>query len=137
MKTRSTDLPVSRVMIDVVGDKTTVILWDGTYTQTDEEYEFELYQIDVPMRPGLAEAVERSFDVWYAAAAEKETSEAASAARTVRDRLLAETDYLFCEDYPISAGRKSAWADYRRALRDVPEQPGFPFVINWPAKPER
>ena len=29
-----------------------------------------------------------------------------------------------------------AYADYRQALRDVPQQAGFPGDIDWPAKPE-
>ena len=28
------------------------------------------------------------------------------------------------------------WAAYRQALRDLPEQQGFPFNINWPEAPE-
>ena len=28
------------------------------------------------------------------------------------------------------------WAKYRQALRDIPNQPGFPFEIEWPKKPE-
>jgi len=27
------------------------------------------------------------------------------------------------------------WADYRQALRDVPQQIGFPGDIVWPSKP--
>lgn len=29
----------------------------------------------------------------------------------------------------------SAWRAYRQALRDVPNQPGFPHVVDWPAMP--
>ncbi len=28
-----------------------------------------------------------------------------------------------------------AWETYRQALRDVPEQAGFPMSIEWPEKP--
>lgn len=28
------------------------------------------------------------------------------------------------------------WAKYRQALRDIPQQEGFPFNITWPDKPE-
>lgn len=31
---------------------------------------------------------------------------------------------------------KGAIGQYRQALRDLPEQPGFPFDIDWPNKPE-
>lgn len=28
------------------------------------------------------------------------------------------------------------WAKYRQALRDIPDQPGFPFSVVWPEEPE-
>jgi hypothetical protein len=28
------------------------------------------------------------------------------------------------------------WAKYRQALRDLPEQPGFPFEVTWPEEPK-
>ena len=28
------------------------------------------------------------------------------------------------------------WARYRQSLRDIPEQPGFPFSVVWPEEPE-
>ena len=40
------------------------------------------------------------------------------------------------------AGSKAAsmtdqWRAYRQALRDVPQQPGFPMVIDWPISPDQ
>ena len=55
---------------------------------------------------------------------------------TVGDELLAETDYLLMPDYPISEEALAALKTYRQALRDVPEQTGFPNTIEWPSKPE-
>lgn len=60
----------------------------------------------------------------------------AKAAREKRDGLLAETDYLLMPDYPISSEALVALKTYRQALRDVPEQAGFPSKIEWPEKPE-
>lgn len=60
----------------------------------------------------------------------------AKAAREKRDHLLAETDYLLMPDYPISSETLAALKAYRQALRDVPEQAGFPSKIEWPEKPE-
>lgn len=57
-------------------------------------------------------------------------------AREKRDQLLAETDYLLMPDYPISSEALVALKTYRQALRDVPEQEGFPKTIEWPSKPE-
>ena len=60
----------------------------------------------------------------------------AKAAREKRDQLLAETDYLLMPDYPIEAAVLEVLKTYRQALRDIPEQSGFPKTIEWPSKPE-
>ena len=39
---------------------------------------------------------------------------------------------MLLPDYPAC---KEALAEYRQALREVPEQPGFPEDIIWPEKP--
>ena len=56
---------------------------------------------------------------------------AARRARTDRDKLLAETDWLALSDTTMS----SEWTTYRQALRDVTGQAGFPNTITWPTKP--
>lgn len=50
--------------------------------------------------------------------------------RNQRDLLLAATDWTQCAD--ISQATKDKWAPYRKALRDVPQQAGFPFDVIWP-----
>ena len=70
----------------------------------------------------------------YLTDAEYDTVLAASA-RQKRDRLLAATDYLVTPDYPISDDRLAKIKTYRQALRDIPEQAGFPRTIAWPKKP--
>ncbi len=52
--------------------------------------------------------------------------------RAERDRLLAETDWTQAADIPQAT--KDKWAPYRQALRDVPDQQGFPFEVVWPVK---
>lgn len=39
-------------------------------------------------------------------------------------------------DYPASEEDKAIVIAYRQALRDVPQQAGFPYEIEWPEKPE-
>lgn len=56
----------------------------------------------------------------------------ATAARSERDRLLKDSDWTQVPDAPVD---QTAWADYRQALRDVPQQVGFPNDIDWPQKP--
>ena len=70
----------------------------------------------------------------YLTDAEYDTVLAASA-RQKRDRLIAVTDYLVTPDYPISDDRLAKVKTYRQALRDIPEQAGFPRTITWPEKP--
>ena len=59
----------------------------------------------------------------------------ATSARQKRDRLIAATDYLVTPDYPIEPDRLAKVKIYRQALRDIPEQSGFPRTITWPEKP--
>ena len=70
----------------------------------------------------------------YLTDAEYDTVLAASA-RQKRDRLIAVTDYLVTPDYPIESDRLAKVKTYRQALRDIPEQAGFPRTIAWPEKP--
>ena len=52
----------------------------------------------------------------------------ADEARVKRAALLSATDWSGNSDVTMSQGM----ADYRQALRDVPDQEGFPSTINWP-----
>lgn len=52
-----------------------------------------------------------------------------------RNILLNDSDYLMMIDYPISDEKKQEIKVYRQALRDIPQQDGFPDNIVWPEKP--
>src|SRR5574340_24659 len=56
-------------------------------------------------------------------------------ARAQRDGLLRACDWTQSPDSPLTAAQKTAWAAYRQALRDVPEQTRFPGAIDWPTQP--
>ena len=60
-----------------------------------------------------------------------ETLQAARTVRSERDRLLAATDWRFRSDMNPS----QEWIDYCQALRNVPQQEGFPFNVQWPTMP--
>ena len=55
--------------------------------------------------------------------------------RLERNKLLSDTDHLIQSDYPISDEKKQEIKVYRQALRDIPQQDGFPENIVWPDKP--
>lgn len=56
----------------------------------------------------------------------------AAQVRIRRDRLLLASDWTQVADAPVD---QAAWATYRQALRDIPQQDGFPTNITWPTKP--
>lgn len=56
--------------------------------------------------------------------------------RTKRDYLLNESDWVSFRSMETGQPIPEEWLEYRQALRDVPQQEGFPKDIQWPVKPE-
>lgn len=54
--------------------------------------------------------------------------------RLRRNGLLAQSDWTQLPDVPQATS--ALWTAYRQALRDVPQQSGFPSKITWPAAPD-
>lgn len=59
----------------------------------------------------------------------------AEEARAERNKLLEGSDWTQVLDAPIDAETREAYRVYRQALRDIPEQDGFPGTITWPELP--
>ena len=85
----------------------------------------------------------------------KNEEDAAMYVREIRNKLLADTDsHMTIDRFGITTPSGSTfvawlsflkalgeiisgnWAKYRQALRDIPEQAGFPFDVTFPEKPE-
>jgi hypothetical protein len=49
--------------------------------------------------------------------------------------LLVASDWTVLPDVPLTKGDKVLWQAYRKALREIRLQVGFPSNINWPTKP--
>lgn len=81
-------------------------------------------------------------DTWLDTASVQETAAAFPVCdfkeqiRTKRNELLTESDFAVLPDSPFTAEQRAAWAIYRQALRDVPQQEGFPFNVIFPEIPE-
>ena len=56
--------------------------------------------------------------------------------RTERNRRLRESDWTQLADSVFDAEAMVLWQSYRQALRDVPQQAGFPDGVDWPLPPE-
>lgn len=102
-----------------------------------------------------AETMEVLQAAYKRACEELNEEDAAAFARKIRDKLLNETDSRVALDrfnISVPSGTSftawlsflkslgeiitGAWAIYRQALRDLPEQEGFPFKVTFPAPPE-
>jgi hypothetical protein len=59
-------------------------------------------------------------------------TEQAKSVREQRSTKLKDSDWTQVADAPVD---KSVWATYRQALRDVPNQSGFPWEVTWPTQP--
>lgn len=72
---------------------------------------------------------------------ELERQAQSSEVRAQRDRLLADTDWIVTKAIEQNAQDglgvqiPVVWLDYRQALRDIPQQPGFPDNVTWPTAP--
>jgi hypothetical protein len=75
---------------------------------------------------------EAEWDAMEAEWAAGANDRAADDIRTERDAKLTQSDWTQVVDAPVD---QAAWATYRQALRDIPEQAGFPNTINWPTEP--
>jgi hypothetical protein len=90
---------------------------------------------------GFADGVQQIEGKWYTkysvadmdaeAIAAKDTQQA-KAIRSQRTEKLKDSDWTQVADAPVD---KAAWATYRQALRDVTQQSGFPWTIDWPVAP--
>lgn len=102
-----------------------------------------------------AETMEVLQAAYKRACEELNEEDAAAFARKIRDKLLNETDSRVALDrfnISVPSGTSftawlsflkslgeiitGAWAIYRQALRDLPEQEGFPFKVTFPTPPE-
>ena len=59
-------------------------------------------------------------------------AEQATRVRTSRNEALKGCDWTQVAD---STANRQAWADFRQALRDIPDQSGFPWTVTWPDAP--
>lgn len=70
---------------------------------------------------------------------EPEPIDPAAEARGIRDTKLSEMDVIVSNPLrwnEMSDDLQQAYADYRQALLDVPQQDGFPDKVVWPTPPE-
>lgn len=124
------------------------------HEDTESVFEAVSWTIVRSWSEGLQERIQAHLEIWRNMAQSECFAAAAAEARARRDQLLADSDSLMALDrigLSVPSGTTfTAWlsflkklgdvligdvAVYRQALRDLPEQVGFPYEINWPNKP--
>lgn len=96
-----------------------------------------------------AELLETLQQAYENACQEQDKEQAAEFARKIRNKLLDDSDKEMSLDRlglntstatkfiaSLASIFSGAWAVYRQALRDIPEQAGFPFNIEFPSRPD-
>lgn len=129
-----------QVRVDNPGISFPSVLTDATLA------EFDIYPCQTTEKPAydytknVAEIFEQVNEQWVQTwqitdASEEEiaqrTTDKANKIRVERNQRLSATDWRFRSDLTPSSG----WIEYCQALRDIPEQPGFPWNVIWPEEP--
>jgi len=91
----------------------------------------------VAARQGVEEINGKWYTKWVSVDIDDEAktakdAEQAKSVRADRNKRISDCDWTQVADSPVD---KAAWATYRQALRDIPQQAGFPWEVQWPDMP--
>lgn len=156
LKTELSERPQS-FTVDREKDQAVIVFYtDIQEVQKDEgvAYTAIAWDLKMPWQENLQSRIAEELDSWRQIAESEAYSLASSEARAIRDRLLSESDASMALDrlgLTVPSGStftswlsflrgigdvlKGGMAAYRQALRDLPEQEGFPYEITWPERP--
>ena len=108
-----------------------------------------LARVEAMANAQKAELIETMQKAYSNACESLNEEKAAALARKLRDKLLDASDKEMSLDRlgidtssttkfiaSLTTIFKSKWAEYRQALRDLPEQEGFPFNVKFPVSPD-
>lgn len=141
MKSESNIRPNENYNIDIREDKAIITFFDNIQEITEDEetkYTYDVYEIKIQNRENLEEKLKDAeyYNSLLELAKEEYGQKLADEVRKIRDELLKETDKYLLEDFPISEEQKEKYKIYRNALREIPEQSGFPNDVSWPSLEE-
>lgn len=107
------------------------VQWDGS-KGTVEKRDLSITEITdiTPFNPWIAE-----YDTALAEAAKLDEPDWEVIARSNRDALLAESDWVVLADSPITGDKLAEWKTYRQALRDLPANTTDWKAVEYPTQP--
>lgn len=95
----------------------------------------EINRLTEDIVEGTPELVDGAWtQVWTVVPLPKEEAERRT--RTERDRRLAACDWVVIRAKELGQSVPIDWFTYRGDLRQLPDQPGFPFEVVWPNPPQ-
>ena len=101
--------------------------------EQDDSVRFRFYDLLEFEQDGIEQYVANNLDWLKQKAKAEEEAALAAEVRAERNQLLDKADIEV--NKAIDQGNTGAEAEaraYRQALRDIPEQSGFPYQIDWP-----
>lgn len=98
-------------------------------------FEADEYTLESPFNVTLENRVYANYESWLFRAKQADYEKTSESARNRRDKSLLKTDWTQVKDVSLSEFDIAAYAEYRQALRDIPQQSGFPYTIVWPKMP--
>ena len=125
-----------------------------------EVFTYKVYKITTIFRDDLEEQIQNNLNDWLESLKTQEKDSLAAEIRAKRDKLLEESDKnmaidrCFSFDFPtdisitnivtvlknyfktLSNIQNGSWAKYRKLVRDITKQDGFPYNVKFPDKPE-
>ena len=138
-KTYSSDRPQQPYIIDNIRNgKCTILFFDNIIEidgseENEKQYCYDLYIVeDVTYRDNLSETIFENLSDWLADAKEQDREKVADKLKEKRDADLYATDWTQIPNSPLSPEVVQNYALYRQALRDVPQQEGFPYDVEYP-----
>jgi len=141
VKAESTVMPVAPYEIEYEDDMARITFFENVeWVETEDggedeasKYRYDMYRLAVRNREDLIYGIENSIEAWVQMAKDTEYADLACVIRQKRDQLLKDTDWTQVVDVALTAEEKEVWRVYRQALRDAPQQEGFPYDVVWPA----
>ncbi len=98
-------------------------------------YEYNMYTIEISKQDNLQQRIESNYDIWLNFAKQQEYNKLAKEIRNTRDKKLADTDWTQMQDTALSLDKQKEYQRYRQELRDITEQPDFPYNVVFPTIP--
>lgn len=126
----NTSFPAETIDIDFLNEQSAMIVKEyKSYTdlqklEVTEPYIEDEYVYTVHVVDKTAEDLNKEHELVLLSTA--------VSVRNQRNTLLTASDWTQVED---TSADKAAWAIYRKALRDITTQEGFPFNVTWPDIP--